>query len=331
VVWGGSRSDDLLKAEEVVAVPDSLGVAAATGSEERAFYFQAQTEILRVMTSRLVEDGFAWFLPVILAKSTDPLWPDPGASIEQRIEFKIYGETVKTMQSMIIHKRVLVSLGSEKFFILSPNIRIEKRERAKTGWHLYEFTQLEIEIAHGKMQDVFRAFETLITASITAVKDKLGDVQDFGERKLKTPNPPFQVLRRTDLTEKYGSRWEPALSSTLDDPAWVTDIPREFYDFQDEASGAWLNFDLILPEGYGEVISGAEREYEYEKMSRKLKRDGLKKEDYELLFSLAEKGKLKPSAGAGLGIERFIAYVCGAKHVAQVQPFPRIPGTVPEL
>lgn len=318
-----------MKAEEAVA--DSLGVAGATGSEERSFYFKAQTEILKVMTSRLVQDGFAWFLPVILAKSTNPLWPDPGASIEQRIEFKIYGETVKTMQSMIIHKRVLVSLGSEKFFILSPNIRIEKRERAKTGWHLYEFTQLEIEIADGKMQDVFRTFEDLISASIISVKDKLGDAQGFAERKLKTPELPFKVLRRTDLTEKYGDGWEPALSATLGDPVWVTDIPREFYDFQDEASGAWRNFDLILPEGYGEVISGAEREYEYEKMSRKLKKDGLKRDDYKLLFALAESGKLKPSAGAGLGIERFIAYVCGANHVAQVQPFPRIPGTVPEL
>ena len=115
------------------------GVVETSGGEARAFYFKVQTEILKGITSRLVTDGFTWFLPVILSRSTDPLWPDPGASIEQRIEFKIYGETVKTMQSMILHKRVLASLGPEKFFIFS-NIRIEKRERAKTGWHLYEFT-----------------------------------------------------------------------------------------------------------------------------------------------------------------------------------------------
>ena len=113
------------------------------------------------MTKTLLEGGFNWILPVILAKCTDPLWPDPAASIEKRVEVEIYGEKVRTMQSMIIHKLVLASLGPEKFFILSPNIRIEKRDRAKTGWHLYEFTQLEIEISRGKMEDVFGIFEEL--------------------------------------------------------------------------------------------------------------------------------------------------------------------------
>jgi len=101
----------------------------------------------------------------------------------------------------------------------------------------------------------------------------------------------------------------------LRNPIWVT----------------WRNFDLVLPEGYGEVISGAEREYEYMKILKKLERDGLRKEKYEPLLRLAKDGRLKPSAGAGLGIERFVGYACGVKHVAEVQPFPRVPGMVPEL
>ena len=91
------------------------------------------------------------------------------------------------------------------------------------------------------------------------------------------------------------------------------------------------NFDLILPESYGEVISGAEREYEYTKIKSKLERDGLQKDQFQLLLTLAKEGRLKPSVGAGLGIERFIRYVCGTKHVAEVQVFPRIPGIVTEL
>jgi asparaginyl-tRNA synthetase len=60
-------------------------------------------------------------------------------------------------------------------------------------------------------------------------------------------------------------------------------------------------------------------------------RDGLNRDDYGLLLRLAKDRRLKPSAGAGLGIERFISYISGTNHVAEVQPFPRIPGTVPEL
>ena len=299
--------------------------------ERKLAIFRIQTKILDVMVRRLLDKGFYWILPVILSKSTDPLWPDPDFSIEKRIEVEIYGEKVRAMQSMIVHKRVLVSLGPEKFFILSPNIRIERRERAKTGKHLYEFTQLEIEIAHAKMKDVFSIFEEIIVESMKSVRKDLRKELELLERDLKIPKTPFKVYKRRELEEKYGERWKTDIASYIDEPVWITDIPREFYDYEDEETGEWRNFDLILPEGFGEVISGAEREYEYEKIVRKMERDGVDKSQYKLLLELAREGKLKPSAGAGLGIERFVAYVTGVKHVAEVQPFPRIPGIVPEI
>ena len=153
-------------AQPSVVTVDPSALIEEMATEQKQSVMKIETAILRSMTERLSESGFAWILPVILAKATDPLWPDPGASIEKRIELEIYGHKVRTMQSMIIHKRVLASLGPEKFFSLSPNIRIEKRERAKTGRHLYEFTQLEIEMADAKMGDVFRVFEDLIRSSI---------------------------------------------------------------------------------------------------------------------------------------------------------------------
>jgi asparaginyl-tRNA synthetase len=307
---------------------DPLRMIHDLHSHRKRAIIEVQTKVLSVMASELVRKGFEWILPVTLAKSTDPLWPDPGASIEKRIEFDIYDENVRTMQSMIVHKLVLASLGPEKFFILSPNVRIESRKRAGTGWHLYEFTQLETEISNGKMQDVFRVYEDLITATIRAVQDNVSRLRDT---ELSLPRAPFKVYSRKELEQKYGEDWEQIAPEKASEPFWLTDIPREFYDYQDEATGAWRNYDLFLPEGYGEVISGAEREYEYSKIVRKLERDGVKKDDYAFLLSLAKDGKLKPSAGAGLGFERFIAYLCGVKHVAEVQPFPRVPGMVPPL
>lgn len=290
-----------------------------------------QAGVLKVMVNKLLERGFYWILPVILSKSTDPLWPDPDFSIEKRIEVEIYGEKVSAMQSMIVHKRVLVSLGPEKIFILSPNIRIERRDRAATGRHLYEFTQFEVEVAYAKMHDIFRIYEELITESIKYVKESLSHELEILGRELRIPQAPFKVYKRIELEEKYGSSWQDEISKIIKDPVWVTGIPREFYDYEDPETGEWRNYDLILPEGYGEVISGAEREYEYEKLVMKLERDGLEKSSYKILLDLAREGLLKPSAGAGLGIERFIAYIVGARHVAEVQPFPRIPGIVPEV
>ena len=297
-------------------------------SSRKKAILSVQTKALSIMTDELVRSRFEWILPVTLAKSTDPLWPDPGASIEKRVEFEIYGEPVRLMQSMIIHKLTLASLGHERFFIISPNIRIETRKRAETGWHLYEFTQLETEISGGKTRDVFTVYEKLFKAT---VKEVCEEVRGLRETELVVPEIPFKIHPRKELEAKYGKDWEKVASQKASDPFWVTDIPREFYDYQDMETGAWRNYDLFLPEGYGEVISGAEREYEYTKILSKLERDGVKKEDYAFLLSLAKDGKLKPSAGAGLGVERFIAYLCGAKHIAEVQPFPRIPGLVPPL
>lgn len=290
-----------------------------------------QTGILEVMVKKLLDKGFCWILPVILSKTTDPLWPDPDFSIEKKVEVEIYGEKVVAMQSMIVHKRILVSLGPEKIFILSPNIRIEKRERAATGKHLYEFTQLEVEIAYAKLHDILRLYEELITDSIKYVKKNLSSELKILGRDLKTPEPPFKIYKRRELEERYGKNWSNVIAKHIRDPVWITDIPREFYDYEDPETGEWRNYDLILPEGFGEVISGAEREYEYEKLVMKLERDGIDKSKYKLLMDLAKNGLLKPSAGAGLGIERFVAYVAGSRHVAEVQPFPRIPGIVPEV
>jgi asparaginyl-tRNA synthetase len=332
VAWVvGSRLSVISMLEQSSIAVDSSALIEEMGSEQRQAIMKIQTAVISSMTRRLSEDDFRWILPVILAKTTDPLWPDPGASIEKRIEIEIYGHRVRTMQSMIIHKRILASLGPEKFFSLSPNIRIETRERAKTGRHLYEFTQLEIEMANGKMEDVFGVFEDLIKSSVAEVKKKLHDSLETLRTDLRVPETPFKVYSRRKLEEEYGKNWETSISEKSINPVWVTDIPREFYDYEDETTAEWRNFDLILPEGYGEVISGAEREYEYTKLLRKMDRDGLNRDDYGLLLKLAREGRLKPSAGAGLGIERFISYLSGTDHVAEVQPFPRIPGTVPEL
>jgi aspartyl/asparaginyl-tRNA synthetase len=68
---------------------DPLQMIQGIGSSRMRAILRVQTKALSVMTSLLVHKGFDWILPVTLAKSTDPLWPDLGASIEKRIEFDV--------------------------------------------------------------------------------------------------------------------------------------------------------------------------------------------------------------------------------------------------
>jgi asparaginyl-tRNA synthetase len=290
------------------------------------------TYTLRSLTGKFVDSGFQWLLPVALSQSTDPLWPDPGASIDKRIEVDIYGKTVRTTASMIIHKLVAASLAYPKLFILSPNIRIEKGDRAQTGKHVYEFTQLDFEARNSTSKEIFALVEDALCSLIIGLKkDMKSELTALCRcEELKTPKRPFRVYERTALEAKYGADWEAGIAAGIDDPVWVTNIPREFYDYEDPRTGKWDNYDLFLPK-YGEVLSGAKREWEYKKILGKIERDGIRKENYALILKLAKEGKLKPTAGGGIGMERLVAWIAGAKHIGETQPFPRVPGTVNEL
>jgi len=154
--------------QEVIETPKPLDQLTPAELERKACIGKIMTHTLTSLTNTFVNDGFQWLLPVALSQSTDPLWPDPGASIEKRIEVDIYGKPVRTTASMIIHKLVAASTAYPKLFILSPNIRIEKAERAKTGKHIYEFTQLDFEARDATSKDVMTLVEK---ALCTLVKD----------------------------------------------------------------------------------------------------------------------------------------------------------------
>ncbi|MBI2184998.1 MAG: asparagine synthetase [Thaumarchaeota archaeon] len=315
-----------------IRIPRPLEQLSKDELERKQHIGKVTTRTLRTLTEKFASRGFEWTLPVIFAKSTDPLWPDPGASIETRIETEIYGETVRTTLSMIIHKIVACSLLHPKFFTLSPNVRIEKRERRATGWHAYEFTQLDFEARNTESKDIRRIVEDILRGLLEDLKKNSREELTYFNRykSLDAPSSPFKVYDREDLEAKYGKQWETQLPSAIKEPTWVTNIPREFYDYEDFDTRKWDNYDLFLPR-YGEVLSGARREYEHGKITAKMERDGVKKENYELLLTLAKEGRVKPSAGAGIGVERLVSWIVGAEHIGEVQLFPKIPGVVYEL
>jgi asparaginyl-tRNA synthetase len=318
--------------KELIEIPKPLDQLTATEIERKACIGKIMTYTLKSLSTTFVNKGFQWLLPVALSQSTDPLWPDPGASIEKRIEVDIYGKPVRTTTSMIIHKLVAASTAYPKLFILSPNIRIEKAERAKTGKHIYEFTQLDFEERDATSKDVFALVEDAIGTLVKDLKCEMKSELTTLCRcdTLKAPKAPFKIYDRVDLEAKYGGDWEADISQEITDPVWVTNIPREFYDFEDFKTGKWDNYDLFLPQ-FGEVLSGAKREYEYAKILQKIERDQVKKENYALVLKMAKEGRLKPTAGGGIGMERLVGWIAGVKHVAETQPFPRVPGNVNEL
>ncbi len=326
------QKDVTIFGDSLIEMPKPLEELSENEIERKQSIGRVMTHTLKYLTYHFADRGFEWLLPVIFSQSTDPLWPDPGASVEKRIEVEIYGKTVRTTLSMIIHKIVACSLAHSKLFTLSPNVRIERRDRAKSGIHAYEFTQLDFEVRNATSKEIRSFVEEAICGLIGNLKKHSNkDLVDLGRwSSLSVPESPFKVYDKRELEDKYGESWENQLSLEISDPVWVINISREFYDFEDLEKGGWDNYDLFLPK-YGEVLSGARREWEYTKIVKKMERDSVKKDNYEVYLRLAKEGRIKPTAGAGIGIERLTSWIVGAKHIGETQTFPKVPGIIYDL
>ena len=270
------------------------------------------------------EKGFVELLPVILSKTTDPLGPDPESSVVKTPEVEYLGQKLVLTQSMILHKQLLVKMGVDRFYVVSPNVRLEHPRRKETGRHLFEFSQVDFEIAHASMDDVMGLMEELFPRVIRSVRKDCREELEVWDRVLEIPRPPFRRYTVSELKDRYGEAWEEEASRRAGDLFWILDHKREFYD-KEGPDGHYRNYDLVYPAGFGEALSGAEREYEPERILMRIKRDGLPLERYEAYLRFAREG-LVPTAGAGFGVERLTRFLTGAGHVADVTPFRRVPG-----
>jgi len=286
-----------------------------------------QTTMLKAIQDFMVSRGFLQLMPVITSKFTDPLVPDPGSRVVAIPKIRYYDQELVLTQSMLLHKQLALLTGADKIYIMSPNVRLENEKKRSTGKHLFEFTQMDFEVAYGTMKQIMSLVEDLVIETIKAVRaERKEDLESFG-RELRIPEKPFKVYTTHEMEERYGKDWELPASREHYDPFWVIDHDREFYDREDpERPGHFRNYDLIYPEGFGEGLSGGEREWEYDRILRRIKEDGLSPESYRDFLEIAKHGLLKPSAGAGLGVERFLRFLVGAKHIKDVQVFPRVPG-----
>ncbi len=90
--------------------------------------------------------------------------------------------------------------------------------------------------------------------------------------------------------------------------------------------------DLLAPEGYGEIIGGSQREDDPDVLLKSITDSGLDPERYGWYFRPQEVYGSVPHSGFGLGIERTLAWICGAQALcARRYPSPGCStGRIPE-
>jgi asparaginyl-tRNA synthetase len=297
---------------------------------------RVQDEILSAMRDFLRNNGFIEILAPIIGPVTDP-----GIRGAKQATVDFYGHPYKVMSSMILYKQMVVSsLG--RVFALSPNVRLEPCESIETGRHLSEFRQLDLEVAEASYFDVMDIGERMVVYVCATVKAACGEELKLLGRDLKMPSAPFNKIsykEAIDLLQSNGFGvshdeeipWmaEEGLSKMFDDPFWIIDYPmtaRGFYDREDpDRPGTLRDFDLIYPEGFGEAVSGGEREFQFDRVQARMMSNGEDPGAYGWYLEMLREG-IQPSAGFGIGVERLTRYVCGLDKIWEAVPFPKVPG-----
>jgi asparaginyl-tRNA synthetase len=281
------------------------------------------SDIRYYLSGFMRKQGYVEVPPVIISPLTDPL---NHPVFDPVIDY--YGEKYSLTKSMIFHKQIMVqSFGS--IFTFSPNIRMEEAERSSTGRHLSEFTQLDVEKRGASRDEIMSMVEEMITGLFDYIKHEDSELLSRLGRDLHIPGKPFERIKYLDAERQYGKNFESILSKKKTEPFWIIDIPlhqREFYDRESDIDSEILvDMDLVYPEGFGEAISGGEREYKLEKIKERIHKKDQTEDQFRWFIEFAKRG-LEPSAGFGIGIERLTRYVCGFKRIEDTHPFPKVPG-----
>jgi len=243
-----------------------------------------------------------------------------------------------TQSGQLYIEATAMALG--KVYTFGPAFRAEK---SKTRRHLTEFWMLEPEAAYVELDEVMALGEGLVSAIVqSVVKNKSRELETLKRdaRKLENVKPPFPrisyeeavaVLNKHGNPARFGDDFggdeETIISGAFDRPVMVHRYPsaiKAFYMQPDaQRPDLALAFDMLAPEGYGEIIGGSQRIHDYDLLVKRLREHNLPEEAFQWYLDLRRYGSV-PHSGFGLGLERTVAWICGTEHIREVIPFPRM-------
>jgi asparaginyl-tRNA synthetase len=243
-----------------------------------------------------------------------------------------------TQSGQLYLEATAMALG--KVYTFGPTFRAEK---SKTRRHLTEFWMLEPEAAYVELDEAMALGGGLVSAIVQSVlKNKSRELETLKRdtKKLENVKPPFprityeeaiKVLQKhgnpTKFGEDIGGDEETIVSNEFDRPVMVHRYPaaiKAFYMQPDaERADLALAFDMLAPEGYGEIIGGSQRIHDYDLLVKRLREHNLPEAAFQWYLDLRRYGSV-PHSGFGMGLERTVAWICGAEHIREVIPFPRM-------
>jgi asparaginyl-tRNA synthetase len=252
-------------------------------------------------------------------------------------EVKYFGEKAYLTQSWQLYAEA-VMFALEKIFCIAPCFRAEK---SRTARHLTEFWMAEAEAAWLEFDDLLKLEEEFVSFLCQRVAEQCADELKLLGRdpadllKIKPPFPRITYDEAVEILKKDGVEFEwgvdlrtleeEQLMKHFDKPLLIMRYPKKikaFYMKEDPSNpSVVLCADMIAPE-VGEITGGSERETDYDKLVARLEESGEKIEHYQWYLDLRKYGSV-PHSGFGLGVERFIRWICKLESIRDTIAFPR--------
>lgn len=246
------------------------------------------------------------------------------------------------------------ALALGRVYTFGPAFRAEKSSTRK---HLTEFWMVEPEMAFFDLEDDMDLAEDLTVYIVQYVLDTCKNELKTLERdtsKLEKVTGGFPRISYTEAVEwlndnkiplikveggehkeihpfpwgeDFGTVQEEALAKEHDQPLFIYDYPAEvkaFYMKRNPDNPKVVRaMDMIGPEGAGELIGGSQREDNFDLLLERIKHEMLPEEEFKWYLDLRKYGSV-PHSGFGMGLERTVKWITGAKHIRETIPMPRM-------
>jgi aspartyl-tRNA synthetase len=240
-------------------------------------------------------------------------------------------------QSAQLYKEQLSGVY-ERVFEISPCFRAEK---SRTKRHICEIFVLDVEIAFGDMYDVLKLLEDLVYYVINDIREKQMPALKFLNMENKTilPKIPLERYKYDEIIELLKSKfnidmeWGEDISTEayrklgeeLSYYYYITHWPmtiKPFYIMPSKDRRYSESFDLQM--GMLELTSGGTRVHDKQMLIDALELKGLNPISFERHLNTFDYG-MPPHAGFGLGIARWITFLCGLDDIREAVMYPRTP------
>jgi len=292
--------------------------------------FEIRGEVLKSIRNFLLDNDFTEVTtPKIIGSATE------GGT--ELFPIMYFDKEAFLTQSAQLYKEQLSGVY-ERVYEISPCFRAEK---SRTKRHICEIFVLDVEMAFANMYDVLKVLEELVHNIINNIRiNKMSALKFLGmENKTLTPELPFPRYKYEEMIDlisnKFGIplEWGEDISTEayrklgeeIKGYYYITHWPMEikpFYIMPSKDPKYSESFDLQM--GWLELTSGGTRVHSRKQLEEALEAKGLNPLSFESHLNAFDFG-MPPHAGFGLGIARWITFLCGLDDIRETVMYPRTP------